>query len=72
MGAAAVFETAAEIPPTIDKRLVAVSTGKKIVQVVSIEVKGQLHPYSMEIVLRGKTYSRNRPRSPAHTLAKVR
>jgi len=29
MGAAAVFETAAEIPPTIDKRLVAVSTRKK-------------------------------------------
>jgi len=61
MGAAAVFETAAETPPTVDKKLATVPVTKKFAKHAGINCEMTMHPEVMIAVMQVKTYSRNRP-----------
>lgn len=69
MGAAAVFETAAETPPTVDKELVAARKDEFFQDGAQLSFGGHWHPKSMANVRDACTYSRNRRRSPTETLA---
>lgn len=72
MGAAAVFETAAETPPTADKLSATAPLTKGIIQVrMRIDAGILSYPVSMAGAMKARTYSRNRPRSPAFALAAV-
>lgn len=64
MGAAAVFETAAETPPTVDEALVTASTQREFRCFWIVPLCCQWHGGSVMAAIRGATYSRSRPRSP--------
>jgi hypothetical protein len=72
MGAAAVFETAAEIPPTGDKQSVHAIRPEMMAIACASMPEVNYSPAPMAGAMLVKTYSRSRPRSPARMLAAVR
>lgn len=69
MGAAAVFETAAETPPTVDKPLARAIHRPRCRQHPRIVTAEQLCLGPRADAMAVSTYSRSRPRSPVRVLA---